>query len=79
MIHSNGIQPGVHDVDPAVFGGEDEEGHESLPEVVKVVGPIDPDVPGIRIEAISPIPNVPDVGALAVIEAPLEQLEGREE
>ena len=38
----------VHDIHPAVFGGEDEESHESVEDVVKVVFLIDPPVSGIE-------------------------------
>jgi hypothetical protein len=34
----------VHDGDPAVFGRQDEEGHEGLPQIVEVVLVVDPPV-----------------------------------
>ena len=48
MVESNSIQPMVHDVHPAVFGGENEESHESIEDVVKIVFLVDP--PVARIE-----------------------------
>ena len=37
FIYPHSIESTVHDVDPSVFGTEDEEGHECLWEVVEVV------------------------------------------
>ena len=37
LIKANGVEALVHYVDPAVLGGEDEQGHEGSAEVVKIV------------------------------------------
>ena len=43
-VHGDGVQSVVHDVDPAVLAGEDEETDESLAQVVKIIFPVPPAV-----------------------------------
>ena len=44
FVKSHSVQTMVHDVHPAVFRGEDEEGHQGVEDVVKVVLLVDPPV-----------------------------------
>lgn len=37
FINTRSIQSMIHDVHPAIFGGEHKEGHQRLAQVVKVV------------------------------------------
>ena len=43
-VHGDGVQSVVHDVDPAVLAGQDEETHESLAQVVEIVSLVPPAV-----------------------------------
>ena len=45
-VHGDGVQSVVHDVHPAVLAGQDEETHESLAQVVKIISPVPPPVVG---------------------------------
>ena len=44
LINADSVQAVVHDVHPAVLGGQHEEGHERGAEVVEVVLLVDPAV-----------------------------------
>ncbi len=74
LIDTYGIETRVHDVNPAVFGRKDKERHEGLPQVVKVVFAVDPDVTRVCVQAIGAVLDVADVRTVAVVEAAFEQL-----
>ena len=42
LVDADSIQPVVHDVHPAVLGGEDEQGHEGSAEIVEIVFLVQP-------------------------------------
>ena len=65
----------VHDIHPAVFGGEDEESHESVEDVIKVVFLVDPPVAWV-LQTVRLAGDVllGHVRAVAVEEKALEQL-----
>ena len=76
LIEPHCVQPLIHDVHPSVLGGEDEERHECLAQVVKVVLVVDPAVAvAAQLQALSLVGDAVGVGALAVVEDALEQLE----
>ena len=73
LVESDRVEPLVHDVDPAVLGGEHEEGHEGVAQVVEVVLVVDPAVPvAAQLEALRLVLHVAGVRPLAVEEEPLE-------
>ena len=43
-VHGDSVQSVVHDVHPAVLAGQDEETHESLTQVVKIISLVPPPV-----------------------------------
>ncbi len=69
LVYSDGVEPLVHDVDPSVLGGQDEEGHERLAEVVEVVLVVDPLVAvGSQLQALSLVRHQFGIRTLAVVE-----------
>ena len=75
LIKANGVEALVHYVDPAVLGGEHEEGHEGVAQVVEVVLVVDPAVPvAAQLEALRLVLHGVGVRPLAVEEEPLEEL-----
>ena len=75
LVEPYGVQALVHDVDPSVLGGEDEERHERLAQVVKVVLVVDPLVAVAgQLQALGLVGDEFGVGALTVVEDALEQL-----
>ena len=75
LIKANGVEALVHDVDPAVLGGEDEEGHEGVAQVVEVVLVVYPPVPvPTQFQALRFVLHRVRVRTLAVEEEPLEEL-----
>ncbi len=76
LIQTNCIQTLVHNVNPTILGGEHEQGHEGLPQVVEVVLVIDPAVSvAAQLKALGFVLNELGVGTLAVVEDALEQLQ----
>ena len=75
-IRTDGIKSVVHDIHPAVLGGEDEQGHESPAEVIKVVLLIDPAIV-LVLQALHLVGDVlgHHVGPVTVEEESLEQLQ----
>jgi len=74
LVYTDGIQSSVHNIDPTVFGREDKEGHQRLPEIVKIVSAVHPDVARISSHAVGSIAHRANVRALAVVETALKQL-----
>ena len=75
LVKSNGVEALVHDVDPAVLGGEHEEGHEGVAQVVEVVLVVDPAIAiAAQLQALRLVRHVPRVRTLAVEKEPLEEL-----
>ena len=75
LIKANGVEALVHYVDPAVLGGEDEEGHEGVAQVVEVVLVVYPPVPvPTQFQALRFVLHRVRVRTLAVEEEPLEEL-----
>ena len=75
LVDADSIQSVVHDVHPAVLGGEDEEGHEGSAEIVKIVFLIYPAIV-LVLKALGLIGNVLsyNVGAVTVEEKSFEEL-----
>ena len=75
LVKSNGVEALVHDVDPAVFGGEHEEGHEGVAQVVEVVLVVDPTIPvPAQLQALRLVLHGVRVRTLAVEKEALEEL-----
>ena len=75
MVKSNGVEALVHDVDPAIFGGEHEEGHEGVAQVVEVVLLVYPAVPvPTQLQALRLVLHGGRVRTLAVEKESLEEL-----
>ena len=79
LVQSHGVQTMVHDVHPAVLGGEDKERHERLSKIVEVVLLVDPPV----LSVVQAVPLVRDVlqfnfRAFTVEEEALEQLNSQD-
>lgn len=75
LVKSNGVEALVHDVDPAVLGGEHEEGHEGVAQVVEVVLLVYPAVPvPTQLQALRLVLHGGRVRTLAVEKEPLEEL-----
>ena len=75
MVKSNGVEALVHDVDPAVFGGEHEEGHEGVAQVVEVVLVVYPAIPvPAQLQALRLVLHGVRVRTLAVEKEALEEL-----
>ena len=74
-IRTDGIKSVVHDIHPAVLGGEDKQGHESVEDVIKVVFLVDPPVAWV-LQTVRLAGDVllGHVRAVAVEEKALEQL-----
>ena len=73
LVHSDGIQPGVHDVHPAVLGREHEQGHQRRAQVVEVVLAVDPHV-AWPAETLGLVGDAHQIVAVTVVERALEQL-----
>ena len=75
LVDTDSVETLVHDVDPSVFGRENEERHERLAQVVKVVLVVDPAVAvAAQLQALSLVLDKVRVRTLAVKENALEQL-----
>lgn len=78
LIKADCVQPLIHDVHPAVLGGEHEEGHEGLAQVVEVVLVVDPAVAiGAEFQALRLVLHQLRVRALAVIKYAFEELQAK--
>lgn len=75
LINSHGVQARVHDVHPAVSGRKYEQRHQRLAQIVEIVFLIHPCVFLVS-QAFLFVPDVFNVGALAVKECPFEELYG---
>ena len=75
MVDADSIQSVVHDVHPAILGGEDEQGHEGSAKIVKIVFLIYPAIV-LVLQTLSLVGNVLsyNVGAVAVEEKSFEEL-----
>ena len=73
LVNSDGVEPTVHDADPTVFGGEDEECHQSSAQIVEIVFLIEPQVAGIG-KALSLVHHVPNKRTVTVVELTFEKL-----
>ena len=73
LVRADSIETLVHDGDPSVFRREDEEGHEGLAQVVKVVLVVDPPVAFVgQLQALSFVFDQVRVRAFAVKEDSFE-------
>ena len=77
LINADSVQAVVHDVDPAVLGGQHEEGHESSAEIIEVVLLVDPAVV-LVLQTLGLVGDVErhHVWPITVEEESFEQLQG---